>query len=106
METALAKEGTEKFTLRYSMLQGVVEQRTWLFNGEEIKNSSHYTVKERSLVILGLNRGDTGRYRVLLTNPFSRVEADINVTVLCKMNSFDLKHVSSASVLNVSVCIL
>ncbi|KAG7216828.1 hypothetical protein INR49_001482 [Caranx melampygus] len=82
MEPDLAIEGTEQLTLRYSMLQGVVEQRTWFFDGAEIKSSSHYLVKESSLVILGLNRRDTGQYTVLLTNPFSRVAAHINVTVL------------------------
>ncbi|XP_068426801.1 V-set and immunoglobulin domain-containing protein 10-like [Clinocottus analis] len=77
-----AQEGAERFTLQHSMLQGVVEQQTWFFSGMEIKSSSHYSVEEKSLVILNPNRRDTGRYTVLLTNPFSSVTTDINVTVL------------------------
>lgn len=80
-----AVEGTDNFTLQYSILQGVVEQQTWFFNGEEIKTDSHYSVEQTSLVILRPNRRDTGRYAVLLTNPFSSVTADMNVTVLCKI---------------------
>lgn len=84
-----AKEGSDRFTLRYAMSQGVVEQQTWLFNEGEIKTSSHYSVEQSSLVILNPKRGDTGWYTVILTNPFSRASTRINVTVLCKTNDFD-----------------
>ncbi|AWO96251.1 putative V-set and immunoglobulin domain-containing protein 10-like [Scophthalmus maximus] len=77
-----AKEGSDRFTLRYAMSQGVVEQQTWLFNEGEIKTSSHYSVEQSSLVILNPKRGDTGWYTVILTNPFSRASTRINVTVL------------------------
>ncbi|XP_044064303.1 V-set and immunoglobulin domain-containing protein 10-like isoform X2 [Siniperca chuatsi] len=77
-----AKEGTDRFTLQYSMLQGVVEQQMWFFNGKEINTNSHYSLEQQSLVILGPNRSDTGQYEVLLTNPFSSVTARMNVTVL------------------------
>ncbi|XP_070692265.1 V-set and immunoglobulin domain-containing protein 10-like, partial [Pempheris klunzingeri] len=77
-----AIEGAERFTLQYSMQQGVVEQQMWFFDGTEINNNSHYLVETRSLVILRPNRSDTGQYAVLLTNPFSSVTTDLNVTVL------------------------
>ncbi|XP_037639752.1 V-set and immunoglobulin domain-containing protein 10-like [Sebastes umbrosus] len=77
-----AKEGTDRFTLQYSMLRGVVEQQKWFFNGVEIKSNSRYSVEERSLVILRPNRSDTGEYTVILTNPFSSVTTHMNVTVL------------------------
>uniref|UniRef100_UPI0037E79187 V-set and immunoglobulin domain-containing protein 10-like n=1 Tax=Semicossyphus pulcher TaxID=241346 RepID=UPI0037E79187 len=76
-----AVEGTDRFTLQHSMLQGVVEQQMWFFNGKEIKNNSHYLVEQKSLVILGPTRSDTGQYSVLLTNPFSSVTAHMNVTL-------------------------
>ncbi|KAM3613551.1 uncharacterized protein V6R79_001295 [Siganus canaliculatus] len=77
-----AIEGTDRFTLQYSMLQGVVEQRKWSFNDVEINTNSHYSVVDQTLVILMLNRRDTGQYTVSLTNPFSSVTAHINITVL------------------------
>ncbi|XP_060936380.1 V-set and immunoglobulin domain-containing protein 10-like [Limanda limanda] len=78
----LLKEGLDPFLLQYRVLRGEVEQQRWLFNGTEIKTSSHYTVKARSLEILHPNRNDTGRYTVVLTNPLSRVEAHRDITVL------------------------
>ncbi|KAM6935333.1 V-set and immunoglobulin domain-containing protein 10-like [Lycodopsis pacificus] len=81
-QSGSALEGSDRFALQYSMPQGVVERQTWAFSGAEIKSNSRYLVEERGLVILGLNRSDTGRYTVLLTNPFSSVTADTNVTVL------------------------
>ncbi|XP_054477132.1 V-set and immunoglobulin domain-containing protein 10-like [Anoplopoma fimbria] len=81
-QSGSAQEGAARFTLQYSMQQGVVEQQTWFFAGREIQSNSHYTVEERSLVILSPNRSDTGRYTVLLTNPFSRATTDVNVSVL------------------------
>ncbi|KAM7383097.1 hypothetical protein PAMP_002779 [Pampus punctatissimus] len=80
-QPAFAIEGTDRFTLQYSM-QGVVEQQMWFFNDREIKTNSHYTVEQRSLVILMPNRNDTGRYTLSLMNPFSNVTTHINVTVL------------------------
>ncbi|XP_071325745.1 V-set and immunoglobulin domain-containing protein 10-like isoform X1 [Trachinotus anak] len=82
MQPEFVREGTDQFTLQYSMLQGVVEQQMWFFSDREIKTSSHYSVEERRLVILRPNRDDTGRYTVLLTNPFSHVTVHMNVTVL------------------------
>ncbi|XP_053182873.1 V-set and immunoglobulin domain-containing protein 10-like [Scomber japonicus] len=81
-QPALATEGSDRLTLQYSMLQGVVEQQMWFFSGSEIKNSSHYSVQQESLVILSPNRSDTGRYTLSLTNPFSSVTTHMNVTVL------------------------
>nr|XP_019948298.1 PREDICTED: V-set and immunoglobulin domain-containing protein 10-like [Paralichthys olivaceus] len=78
----LLKEGAGSFLLQYRVLKGEVEQQRWFFNGTEIKTSSHYTVNDRSLEILDPNRNDTGRYTVVLTNPLSRAEAHVNITVL------------------------
>ncbi|XP_041842801.1 V-set and immunoglobulin domain-containing protein 10-like [Melanotaenia boesemani] len=78
----LVKEGSNQFSLNYSMLQGVVEQQIWYFNDIELKNSLHYLMEEKGLVILKPKRSDTGRYAVSLRNPFSRVTAHIDVTVL------------------------
>ncbi|XP_035528440.1 V-set and immunoglobulin domain-containing protein 10-like isoform X2 [Morone saxatilis] len=78
----LAIEGTDEFTLQYSMLHGVVEQEKWFFNDKEINNGSHYSVREKSLVILLPNRRDTGEYTVSLANPFSNVTARMHVAVL------------------------
>ncbi|KAM7421329.1 hypothetical protein PAMA_015468 [Pampus argenteus] len=80
-QPAFAIEGTDRFTLQYSM-HGVVEQQMWFFNDREINTNSHYSVEQRSLVILRPNRNDTGRYTVSLTNPFSNVTTHIDVTVL------------------------
>ncbi|XP_047216319.1 V-set and immunoglobulin domain-containing protein 10-like [Girardinichthys multiradiatus] len=77
-----AQEGAERFTLQYSMLQGVVEQEIWYFNGGKLKNSTRYLIKGRSLVILEPSRTDKGSYSVLLMNPFSSVTTHMNVTVL------------------------
>ncbi|XP_047454018.1 V-set and immunoglobulin domain-containing protein 10-like [Mugil cephalus] len=77
-----AKEGTDRFMLHYSVPQDVVEQQTWLFNGKEIKNNSHYLVEQGRLVILRPNRSDTGQYTLLIANPFSRATAQKNVSVL------------------------
>ncbi|XP_023280598.1 V-set and immunoglobulin domain-containing protein 10-like isoform X2 [Seriola lalandi dorsalis] len=82
MQPDFVREGTDRFTLQYSILQGVVENQMWLFTGREIKTSSHYLVEQRSVVILKPNRNDTGRYTVSLTNPFNHVQAHMDVTVL------------------------
>ncbi|XP_029360665.1 V-set and immunoglobulin domain-containing protein 10-like [Echeneis naucrates] len=81
MQPSFVKEGTEQFTLRYKMSQGVVEQQMWFFNGREIETSLHFSIKQSSLVVFSPNRNDTGQYTALLTNPFSRVRAHFNVTV-------------------------
>ncbi|KAM9852069.1 V-set and immunoglobulin domain-containing protein 10-like [Aulostomus maculatus] len=81
-EPKLAVEGSEQFTLLYSLAQGQVEQQRWFFNSTQIEADSHYTIEERSLTVLNPNQWDTGQYRVLLTNPFSSVTAYKNVTVL------------------------
>ena len=86
----LVIEGSKQFTLQYSMLHGVVQQQMWFFNDIEINSNSQYTVAERSLVIHGPNRRDTGRYTVFLMNPFSNVTTHINVAVLCKINKMSL----------------
>ncbi|CAN9513871.1 unnamed protein product [Ophioblennius macclurei] len=76
-----AKEGSDVFMLRYSMLHGVVQKQVWFFNDSEIKNSSRYLIEQENLSILGPNRTDSGEYAVLLTNPFSSVTARANVAV-------------------------
>ncbi|CAG6014556.1 unnamed protein product [Menidia menidia] len=78
----LVKEGIENFTLSYSMLQGVVEQQVWSFNSTALMTSLHYLVKEKNLIIVRPDRNDSGRYTVLLTNPFSSVTTHKDVTVL------------------------
>lgn len=85
MQPNFITEGAAQLTLRYTIRQGVVEQQTWFFHGIKINSNSHYLVKNRSLVILGPTRNDTGRYTLLLTNPFSSVTVDSNVTVRCKL---------------------
>ncbi|XP_029927368.1 V-set and immunoglobulin domain-containing protein 10-like [Myripristis murdjan] len=77
-----ASEGADRFTLKYSTLQGAAEQWMWFFNGMEIKSDSHYSVEEKSLVISRPKRNDTGRYKLFLKNPFSTATAHKNVTVL------------------------
>lgn len=95
--SGLVKEGTESFSLQYSMLQGVFEQQMWFFRGTEIKTSSRYIVKTeaKSLVILQPNRNDAGEYAVLLTNPFRNAMASKNVTVWCKFNNLKMTNSSS-----------
>ncbi|XP_038132249.1 V-set and immunoglobulin domain-containing protein 10-like [Cyprinodon tularosa] len=81
-QTDFPQEGAERFTLQYSMLQGVVGQEIWSFNGRKLENGSHYLIEGGSLVIRGPNRSDIGSYSVLLMNPFSNATAQKNVTVL------------------------
>ncbi|PWA20682.1 hypothetical protein CCH79_00011557, partial [Gambusia affinis] len=85
-EPHFAQEGAERFTLQYNMLQGVVEQEIWRFNGRDLQNSTRYLMEGTSLVIFGPNRTDKGSYSVTLMNPFSSMTMHKNVTVLCKMN--------------------
>lgn len=85
MQPNSVTEEAARLTLQYSVLQGVVDQQTWFFQGIKINNNSHYLVEYRSLVILGPTRNDTGRYTLLLTNPFSSVTVNSNVTVRCKL---------------------
>ncbi|KAM4600444.1 V-set and immunoglobulin domain-containing protein 10-like [Polymixia lowei] len=77
-----AVEGAQNITLQYSTLQGAADQRTWYFNGAEVTTNSHYSIEQKSLVINRPNRNDTGRYTLVLTNPFSTVPTHTNVTVL------------------------
>lgn len=84
------QEGAERFTLQYSMLQGVVGQEIWSFNGRKLENGSHYLIEGGSLVIRGPNRSDIGSYSVLLMNPFSNATAQKNVTVLCKIHNLPI----------------
>ncbi|XP_054903243.1 V-set and immunoglobulin domain-containing protein 10-like [Poeciliopsis prolifica] len=81
-EPPFPQEGAERFTLRYNMLQGVVEQEIWRFNGRDLKNGTQYLIEGSSLVIFGPNRTDKGSYSVTLMNPFSSMTIHKNVTVL------------------------
>lgn len=90
MRPNLATEGASQFTLSYSVLQGEVEQQTWLFHGIQINSNSHYLVENRSLVVLRPTRNDTGPYTLLLTNPFSNVTVNSNVTVRCKLQLLEI----------------
>lgn len=85
-QPGLAVEGMDRLTLLYDMQKGVVEQQTWSVHGTEINTNSHYSVEERSLVILGPDRNDTGQYTLVLSNPFSSMTANMTVTVRCKNN--------------------
>lgn len=89
MQPNFATEGAEQFTLQYSIQQGVIEKQMWLFRGTKISNNYHYSLEKRSLVIFRPTRNDTGQYTLLLTNPFSSVAVNSNVTVLCKFKQFD-----------------
>lgn len=91
-EPDYASDGADKFTLKYSTLQGAAEQWMWSFNGMEIKSNSHYSVEEKSLVISRPKRNDTGRYTLFLKNPFSNATAHKNVTVLCKKEQITLNE--------------
>ncbi|XP_048010122.1 V-set and immunoglobulin domain-containing protein 10-like isoform X1 [Megalobrama amblycephala] len=77
-----AVEGEVKFTLYYSTMRGEAKEVRWLFNGLQLKNGSHYSIGEKKLTINQPSRNDTGRYTVLLTNPFSSETHHRNVTVL------------------------
>ncbi|XP_010897738.2 V-set and immunoglobulin domain-containing protein 10-like isoform X1 [Esox lucius] len=82
VQTADAIEGADKYTLQYSSVPGEPSQWWWYFNSVLIRNSSHYTVDQKSLVIHQPSRTDTGRYTLVLSNPFSAVTAHRNITVL------------------------
>jgi len=83
-DPVLAVEGLEVFSLRSSVQQGEVEQRKWFLEGEEIRSTSHYSLREEQLLIHQLRRGDAGRYSLQLLNPLSEVEGHLNLTVLCE----------------------
>lgn len=86
MQPNFVTEGDiSQLTLRYSILQGVVEQQMWFFHGIKINSNSHYSVENRSLVIFRPTRNDTGQYTLLLTNPFNSVTVNSNVAVWCKL---------------------
>lgn len=84
-DPAHATEGSGKFTLQYRMQQGVVEGQMWFFNGMALSNNSRYSLEQRSLAIRRPNRTDTGQYKLVLTNPFSRETTYKNISVLCKI---------------------
>nr|XP_009290968.1 V-set and immunoglobulin domain-containing protein 10-like isoform X2 [Danio rerio] len=77
-----AIEGEVKFSLYYSTIQGEAKEVQWLFNGLQIKDGSHYSISGKRLTIKQPSRNDTGRYTVLLTNPFSSEDHHRNITVL------------------------
>lgn len=105
MQPDFTTEGAARFTLHYSIVQGVVEQQMWLFHGIEINSNSHYLVENRSLVVLKPTRNDTGQYTLLLTNPFSSATVHSNVTVRCKPKKLCFCHWKPPlhSLLNLSV---
>ncbi|XP_061145918.1 V-set and immunoglobulin domain-containing protein 10-like [Syngnathus typhle] len=81
----LIEEGSEQLQLQYRMLRGVVEQQRWFFNGQPVadgKGGSRYSLRPGTLVVREPRRNDTGRYTVSLSNPFSSVTLDLNITVL------------------------
>ncbi|XP_067305598.1 V-set and immunoglobulin domain-containing protein 10-like [Pseudorasbora parva] len=75
-------EGDDKVSLYYSTMRGDAKEVRWFFNGLQVKNGSHYSICERKLTINQPSRNDTGRYAVLLTNPFSSETQHRNITVL------------------------
>ncbi|KAG7246288.1 hypothetical protein CRUP_033961, partial [Coryphaenoides rupestris] len=73
----------KEFILKVSSVQqGEVEHRKWFLEGEEIRSTSHYSLREEQLLIHQLRRGDAGRYSLQLLNPLSEVEGHLNLTVL------------------------
>lgn len=87
-----AIEGELKFTLNYSTMRGEAKEVRWLFNGLQLKNGSHYSIGGKKLTINQPSRNDTGRYTVLLTNPFSSETHHRNITVLCEFHYIRLNH--------------
>ncbi|XP_016110345.1 V-set and immunoglobulin domain-containing protein 10-like [Sinocyclocheilus grahami] len=77
-----AIEGEVSFTLYYSTVQGEAKEVRWFFNGLQLRNGSHYSISGKNLTINQPSRNDTGRYTVLLTNPFSSETRHWNITVL------------------------
>ncbi|XP_042597686.1 V-set and immunoglobulin domain-containing protein 10-like [Cyprinus carpio] len=77
-----AVEGQVSFTLYYSTMQGEAKEVRWFFNGLQLRNGSHYSISGKNLTINGPSRNHTGRYTVLLTNPFSSETQHWNITVL------------------------
>ncbi|KAJ7985339.1 hypothetical protein DPEC_G00351040 [Dallia pectoralis] len=77
-----AVEGADTFALQYSSVPGQPSQWRWYFNSAEIRHGSRYVVDQRGLVIRQPNRTDTGRYTLVLSNPFSNVTTYTNITVL------------------------
>ncbi|KAJ8404989.1 hypothetical protein AAFF_G00329100 [Aldrovandia affinis] len=64
-------EGASAFTLGYSTLRGEADSAKWYFDGKEITNGIHYIIGNKNLKINNPTRSDTGRYSLVLTNPFS-----------------------------------
>uniref|UniRef100_A0A9J8CPD0 V-set and immunoglobulin domain-containing protein 10-like n=1 Tax=Cyprinus carpio carpio TaxID=630221 RepID=A0A9J8CPD0_CYPCA len=77
-----AVEGQVSFTLYYSTMQGEAKEVRWFFNGLQLRNGSHYSISGKNLTINQPSRNHTGRYTVLLTNPFSSETQHWNITVL------------------------
>ncbi|XP_036393860.1 V-set and immunoglobulin domain-containing protein 10-like isoform X1 [Megalops cyprinoides] len=80
-EPVKAVEGASTLTLTYSSLQGEATEVKWFFNGAEIKNGAHYVISGNRLMIRGPTRNDTGRYTLVLKNPFSSETVHKNISV-------------------------
>ena len=79
-----AVEGGPAFTLSYSSKQGLATEAIWYFNGLAVADGLRYSVTDKSLTIKTPSRNDTGQYGVVLSNPFSKVAQQRNITVLCR----------------------
>ncbi|KAJ8289565.1 hypothetical protein GJAV_G00002740 [Gymnothorax javanicus] len=76
------KEDINSFSLHYSTLKGEADSVKWFFNGKEIVNGTRYIIGDKSLTVRNPTRGDTGRYTLNLTNPFSSAIFHKDVSVL------------------------
>ncbi|XP_056619212.1 V-set and immunoglobulin domain-containing protein 10-like isoform X2 [Triplophysa dalaica] len=77
-----AIEGAPVLTFYYSTMQGDAREVWWSFNGVRLDNGPHYSISGKNLTINQPSRNDTGRYAVVLTNPFSSGTHYRNITVL------------------------
>ncbi|XP_057196122.1 V-set and immunoglobulin domain-containing protein 10-like [Triplophysa rosa] len=77
-----AVEGARVFAFHYSTMQGDAREVRWFFNGVRLDNGPHYSINGKNLTINQPSRNDTGRYAVVLTNPFSSGTHYRNITVL------------------------
>nr|XP_055068024.1 V-set and immunoglobulin domain-containing protein 10-like [Misgurnus anguillicaudatus] len=77
-----AIEGVLVFTFYYNTMQGEAREVQWLFNGVQLESGSHYSINGKNLTINQPSRNDTGRYAVVLTNPFSSETQHKTITVL------------------------
>ncbi|XP_076868548.1 cell adhesion molecule CEACAM6 isoform X2 [Brachyhypopomus gauderio] len=76
-----AVEGGAAYELFYSSAPGQAASSEWYFNGLPLADSSRYAITDKSLTIKRPSRNDTGRYGVVLTNPFSSGKQYKDVTV-------------------------